>query len=66
MKNEHRWANSWPGNYCLDCGMGDPIEEAIICAYCYIPGPEDENQEMKLCYYHNMLASKECSKKKNE
>lgn len=26
MNDEHRWKLSWPGNYCLDCGIGDPFE----------------------------------------
>lgn len=25
----HRWKNSWPGNFCLDCGAPDPLEEAV-------------------------------------
>ncbi len=24
----HRWSG-WPGAYCLDCGCGDPHEEAL-------------------------------------
>jgi hypothetical protein len=24
----HRWAG-WPGNFCLDCGIDDPVEIAI-------------------------------------
>lgn len=27
-KPEHRWSG-WPGAWCLDCGMGDPTEQAI-------------------------------------
>lgn len=27
---EHRWKNSWPGNWCLDCGIPEPIEDAMM------------------------------------
>ena len=25
---EHRWSG-WPGAYCLDCGIEDPLEAAL-------------------------------------
>lgn len=34
---KHRWKLSWPGNFCLDCGIDDPFEsqEALIdCPDC--------------------------------
>lgn len=24
----HRWSG-WPGAFCLDCGIGDPVEECL-------------------------------------
>lgn len=24
----HRWSG-WPGAWCLDCGIGDPLEQAL-------------------------------------
>lgn len=26
--SNHRWSG-WPGAWCLDCGCGDPIEDAV-------------------------------------
>ena len=35
--NEHRWSG-WPGAWCLDCGISDPIEQCVADgdadAYC--------------------------------
>jgi hypothetical protein len=36
---KHRWALSWPGNYCKDCGMDEPIESAICCPDCLFDYP---------------------------
>ena len=33
---EHRWSG-WPGAWCLDCGITDPIEE------CIADSPHDGN-----------------------
>jgi hypothetical protein len=30
---EHRWSG-WPGAFCLDCGIDDPIEEALAVGDC--------------------------------
>lgn len=37
MSGEHRWKLSWPGNFCLDCGLDDPLEgeDALVdCPTC--------------------------------
>lgn len=26
---KHKWKLSWPGNFCLACGMDDPVELAV-------------------------------------
>ena len=26
---KHKWKLCWPGNYCVECGMDDPVEKAI-------------------------------------
>jgi hypothetical protein len=39
----HRWSG-WPGAWCLDCGMEDPIEQAIADSN-YIEVP-DKSTEM--------------------
>lgn len=34
----HRWKNSWPGNFCLDCGEADPLEDMerlVDCPDCF-------------------------------
>jgi hypothetical protein len=31
---EHRWKLSWPGNFCLDCGESDPLEDADALVNC--------------------------------
>ena len=33
---EHRWKLSWPGNFCLDCGLDDPLEgdDALVNCTC--------------------------------
>ncbi len=35
---KHRWKQSWPGNFCLDCGYDDPFENTdnslISCGAC--------------------------------
>jgi hypothetical protein len=31
---EHRWALSWPGNPCLDCGLDDPFEDPDVLIPC--------------------------------
>lgn len=39
---EHRWKLSWPGNFCLDCGLDDPLEntdESLI--NCPVPHPDN-------------------------
>lgn len=33
----HRWNLSWPGNFCLDCGYDDPVENSdnwVDCPEC--------------------------------
>lgn len=35
---EHDWKLSWPGNYCLKCGMDDPLEAALCCPDCKFEG----------------------------
>jgi hypothetical protein len=43
--SEHNWSG-WPGAYCLNCGAGDPAEDALAhgcddcyCTYCGIHYP---------------------------
>lgn len=64
MKHEgkHRWAMSWPGNYCVCCGQDDIIESAICCPNCeWAPfdGTEVEPSP-KLCAQHQALANMKC------
>lgn len=38
----HRWKLSWPGNFCIDCGIDDPAEECLALnpdCKC-MPGPD--------------------------
>jgi hypothetical protein len=59
---EHKWALGWPGNHCTVCGLDDPIEAAIVCPDCHTPyGPEDPDQEMRLCPVHAELAATPCA-----
>lgn len=37
---KHRWKNSWPGNFCLDCGEPDPLEEAVLVNCVCVSGCE--------------------------
>ena len=30
----HRWAMSWPGNFCLECGSEDPMEQCVSGCTC--------------------------------
>jgi hypothetical protein len=37
-KRSHRWKNSWPGNFCLDCGEADSLENTdrlVDCPECF-------------------------------
>ncbi len=42
--NPHRWKLSWPGNFCLDCGMEDPLESDDVLIDCDCAPPEDLTQ----------------------
>ena len=55
----HRWSG-WPGAYCLKCGSDDPIESALACPKCHVPGPDDKDQEMKLCPEHQEWVDAKC------
>lgn len=39
LRLQHRWSG-WPGAFCLDCGSGDPFEEALAAGdldyYCTV------------------------------
>lgn len=37
---KHRWKNSWPGNFCLDCGEPDPLESATLANCVCVSGCE--------------------------
>lgn len=38
----HRWSG-WPGAWCLDCGIEDPIEQALADGnYVEVPDPSTE------------------------
>lgn len=45
----HRWSG-WPGAWCLDCGIGDPIEECL--AECNA----ENGGEPIICPKHQMTA----------
>lgn len=51
---KHRWAMSWPGNFCMCCGADDVTESAICCPTCTMPlCPEEEGiVPFKLCEWH--------------
>jgi hypothetical protein len=64
---KHRWAMSWPGNYCVCCGQDDVIEEAICCPDCHFdyPGPNDDfstylPKPPVLCAEHQERANRPC------
>jgi len=42
VSGPHRWKQSWPGNFCLDCGIDDPVEECVATnSECKcVPGPD--------------------------
>ena len=60
MTLAHVWANAWPGNYCLRCGLEDWIELALACRECYTPSPGDKDQEIRLCAVHATMANAPC------
>jgi len=39
-KRPHRWKLSWPGNFCLDCGLDDPMEGPDGLVDCPACGPD--------------------------
>lgn len=43
---KHEWKLSWPGNYCLKCGIDDPIELALagVTNNGVIPCPDCKGQ----------------------
>lgn len=48
----HRWKLSWPGNYCLDCGLDDPTENTdnwIPCPYHKAMETEEEYRRCGHC-----------------
>lgn len=50
----HNWSG-WPGAWCLNCGIVDGVEQSLAddCEECHLPyGPEDEDQEIKICSKH--------------
>jgi len=38
---QHRWKLSWPGNFCLDCGLDDPLEGEDALVDCTCAPPSD-------------------------
>jgi hypothetical protein len=31
----HRWSESWPGDFCLDCGLEDDLDQHLVqCPNC--------------------------------
>jgi hypothetical protein len=31
----HRWSESWPGNFCIDCGLEDDLDQHLVqCQNC--------------------------------
>jgi len=33
--NTHRWSESWPGNFCLDCLLEDDLDQHLVrCPNC--------------------------------
>lgn len=66
-EGKHRWAMSWPGNYCVCCGQDDIIEAAICCPHCIFdyPGPKDDwsiyvPKQPNLCAEHKALVEIKC------
>lgn len=49
--SEHRWSG-WPGAWCLDCGIADPIEECLA-------SHEDDEEKFVPCPDHPL---KPCEK----
>lgn len=48
----HRWSG-WPGAFCLSCGIGDPLEEALADGVdLEQPGPLPEQYRAPLCPAH--------------
>lgn len=57
MAAEHRWS-SWPGAWCLDCGVSDAVEECVavhndglICE-CGVFMCEAPGHKLKGCVIH--------------
>ncbi len=45
---EHRWSG-WPGAWCLDCGAGDPREDALANGRCDDDGVVHVNPNLMEC-----------------
>lgn len=39
----HKWKLSWPGNFCLRCGIDDPLEAEDALVDCPVNHPEGKN-----------------------
>lgn len=50
--SEHRWALSWPGNYCIACGEEDPMEAGLCCPDCHWFGGEMGLDNWEPCVRH--------------
>jgi hypothetical protein len=55
----HRWSG-WPGAWCLDCGIEDPLEVTLSCPDCDIKcGPNDPATD-EMCEAHRKLVVLSC------
>jgi hypothetical protein len=53
MSKEHRWSG-WPGAYCLDCGAGDPGEDALAHG-CDDPRCVEDNELYCMVEGHTVI-----------
>lgn len=48
---KHEWKLAWPGNYCLKCGIDDPIEAAVsgVTENGMVQCPECSEENRECC-----------------
>ena len=67
MIRPHRWSG-WPGAFCLDCGVPDPIEECIasecgVWTDCdCVRGLSDTGERCENCCGTGVLKHTNCPK----
>lgn len=52
---QHRWSG-WPGAWCLDCGVEDPVESALGCPNCDLRCFDGDTASDEMCTEHKAYA----------